>query len=133
MPSNRPPSRLDDIIKRGSLRVGMTGDYLPFTYLDKEHDKNSAGFDVDMAEALGKALGVIRSTARGGNGTNAHMSSSSTRTTSATRSRARLFVLSDTSTLSLCNCATTSSRSPAASTGIAPTSACATPPRASGS
>ena len=24
-------SRLDDIVKRGSLRVGMTGDYLPFS------------------------------------------------------------------------------------------------------
>ena len=34
---------------------------------------------------------------------------------------------------SRCASATTSSRSPAASTGIAPTSACATPPRASGS
>jgi cyclohexadienyl dehydratase len=51
------PSRLDDIIKRGSLRVGMTGDYLPFTYLDKATEK-FRGFDVDMAEALGKALGV---------------------------------------------------------------------------
>jgi cyclohexadienyl dehydratase len=51
------PSRLDEIIKRGSLRVGMTGDYLPFTYLDKE-TKKFRGFDVDMAEALGKALGV---------------------------------------------------------------------------
>lgn len=51
------PSRLDDIIKRGSLRVGMTGDYLPFTYLDKDTQK-FRGFDVDMAEALGKALGV---------------------------------------------------------------------------
>jgi cyclohexadienyl dehydratase len=50
-------SRLDDIIKRGSLRVGMTGDYLPFTYLDKGTQK-FRGFDVDMAEALGKALGV---------------------------------------------------------------------------
>ena len=29
-------SRLDDIIKRGSLRVGMTGDYLPFSSLDKD-------------------------------------------------------------------------------------------------
>ena len=29
------PSRLDEIIKRGTLRVGMTGDYLPFTHLDK--------------------------------------------------------------------------------------------------
>jgi cyclohexadienyl dehydratase len=50
-------SRLDDIIKHGTLRVGMTGDYLPFTYLDKATQKYR-GFDVDMAEALGKALGV---------------------------------------------------------------------------
>lgn len=50
-------SSLDDIIKRGTLRVGMTGDYLPFTSLDKETQK-FRGFDVDMAEALGKALGV---------------------------------------------------------------------------
>src|SRR5438034_464167 len=50
-------SRLDDIIKRGTLRVGMTGDYRPFTYFDKTTSK-FAGFDVDMAEALGKALGV---------------------------------------------------------------------------
>ena len=51
------PSRLDDIVKRGTLRVGMTGDYLPFTSLDKTTQK-FRGFDVDMAEALGKALGV---------------------------------------------------------------------------
>jgi len=51
------PSRLDDIIKRGSLRVGMTGDYAPFTSLDKATG-TFKGFDVDMAEALGKALGV---------------------------------------------------------------------------
>jgi cyclohexadienyl dehydratase len=51
------PSRLDDIIKRGTLRVGMTGDYLPFTSLDKASSK-FRGFDVDLAEALGKALGV---------------------------------------------------------------------------
>src|ERR1700737_1931135 len=50
-------SRLDEIVKRGTLRVGMTGDYLPFTYLDKETQK-FRGFDIDMAEALGKALGV---------------------------------------------------------------------------
>src|SRR3954468_22208124 len=50
-------SRLDDIIKRGTLRVGMTGDYLPFTFFDKATAK-FRGFDVDMAEALGKALGV---------------------------------------------------------------------------
>ena len=51
------PSRLDEIVKRGTLRVGMTGDYKPFTYLDKTTQQFS-GFDVDMAEALGKALGV---------------------------------------------------------------------------
>jgi cyclohexadienyl dehydratase len=50
-------SRLDEIVKRGTLRVGMTGDYLPFSYLDKATAK-FRGFDVDMAEALGKALGV---------------------------------------------------------------------------
>jgi cyclohexadienyl dehydratase len=51
------PSRLDEIVNRGVLRVGMTGDYLPFTALDKTSGK-FRGFDVDMAEALGKALGV---------------------------------------------------------------------------
>ena len=48
-------SRLDDIIKRGTLRVGLTGDYLPFSSYDKETSK-FRGFDVDMAESLGKAL-----------------------------------------------------------------------------
>ena len=50
-------SRLDDIIKRGTLRVGLTGDYLPFSSFDKTTSQ-FRGFDVDMAEALGKALGV---------------------------------------------------------------------------
>ena len=50
-------SRLDDIIKRGTLRVGLTSDYLPFNSYDKETSK-FRGFDVDMAESLGKALGV---------------------------------------------------------------------------
>ncbi|MGA2292293.1 transporter substrate-binding domain-containing protein [Bradyrhizobium sp.] len=50
-------SRLDEIITRGTLRVGMTGDYLPFSSLEKATDV-FRGFDVDMAEQLGKALGV---------------------------------------------------------------------------
>src|ERR1700757_4809494 len=50
-------SRLDEIVKRGTLRVGLTGDYLPFSSYDKETSK-FRGFDVDMAEFLGKALGV---------------------------------------------------------------------------
>lgn len=51
------PSRLDEIVTRGTLRVGMTGDYLPFTGLDKDSGQ-FRGFDVDMAGALGHALGV---------------------------------------------------------------------------
>jgi cyclohexadienyl dehydratase len=52
-----PGSRLDQIVSKGTLRVGMTGDYRPFTFLNKTTSKFE-GFDVDMAEALGKALGV---------------------------------------------------------------------------
>lgn len=52
-----PGSRLDQIISHGTLRVGMTGDYRPFTYFDKT-TSTFEGFDVDMAESLGKALGV---------------------------------------------------------------------------
>ncbi|MDI3471106.1 MAG: prephenate dehydratase/arogenate dehydratase [Pseudolabrys sp.] len=50
-------SRLDQILSKGTLRVGMTGDYRPFTFFNKDTSKFE-GFDVDMAEALGKALGV---------------------------------------------------------------------------
>ena len=51
------PSRLDEIVQRGTLRVGMTGDYLPFASFDKT-TQIFRGFDVDMAEALGNALKV---------------------------------------------------------------------------
>jgi cyclohexadienyl dehydratase len=50
-------SRLDVILQRGTLRVGLTGDYPPFSALDPATAKFS-GFDVEMAELLGKALGV---------------------------------------------------------------------------
>jgi cyclohexadienyl dehydratase len=50
-------SRLDDIIHRGTLRVGMTGDYAPLSFVEKS-TSGFRGFDVDMAEALAKALGV---------------------------------------------------------------------------
>ncbi|MDB5505185.1 MAG: cyclohexadienyl dehydratase [Tardiphaga sp.] len=52
-----PSSRLDDIIARGTLRVGLTGDYLPFSSFDPATGKFN-GFDVEMAEQLGQALGV---------------------------------------------------------------------------
>lgn len=51
------PSRLDQIIEKGVLRVGTTGDYKPFTYLDKDTGEFS-GLDIDMAQGLGAALGV---------------------------------------------------------------------------
>jgi cyclohexadienyl dehydratase len=50
-------SRLDDILARGVLRVGTTGDYRPFTALDKASGAY-AGFDIDLAQSLGAALGV---------------------------------------------------------------------------
>src|SRR5271155_4511413 len=49
-------SRLDAILERHVLRVGTTGDYRPFTVLDKGTGEYS-GFDIDMARALAKALG----------------------------------------------------------------------------
>lgn len=48
---------LDEIIARGTLKVGMTGDYKPFS----EKNKTTGAFeglDVEMVNELGKALGV---------------------------------------------------------------------------
>ncbi|GAA4719415.1 transporter substrate-binding domain-containing protein [Brevibacillus fulvus] len=50
-------SQLDEIIKRGYIRVGMTGDYKPFSYLNPETNEYE-GFDVDAAKELAKDLGV---------------------------------------------------------------------------
>lgn len=50
-------ARLDDIVARGKLRVGTTGDYPPFTLLNKESGKFE-GHDIDVATALAKAMGV---------------------------------------------------------------------------
>jgi cyclohexadienyl dehydratase len=50
-------SLLDKIIQRGSILVGTTGDYKPFTYLNPAGSKFE-GIDIDMALALGRALGV---------------------------------------------------------------------------
>jgi len=51
------PSQLEAIVKRGTLRVGLTGDYAPFNAFDPA-TSTFRGFDVDMAQSLGKALGV---------------------------------------------------------------------------
>ena len=55
-----PPSsesRLDLILTRGTLRVGMPGDYLPFGLRDKASGKWE-GLDVDEVTAMAKAMGV---------------------------------------------------------------------------
>jgi len=48
--------RLDDIAARGVLRVGSTGDYKPFSYL--QVDGEFIGMDVELAGELARALGV---------------------------------------------------------------------------
>jgi cyclohexadienyl dehydratase len=48
-------SRLDDITASGTLRVGLTGDYRPFSIRDND---TYTGLDVDMAHNLADALGV---------------------------------------------------------------------------
>jgi len=48
---------LDEIIARGVLRVGSTGDYKPFTFLNPA-TAAFEGIDIDMAASLAKALGV---------------------------------------------------------------------------
>lgn len=49
--------RLETIAKRGTLRVGSTGDYRPMSYLNQETGKYE-GLDADLAENLAAALGV---------------------------------------------------------------------------
>jgi cyclohexadienyl dehydratase len=51
------PTRLDAILARGAIRVGTTGDYKPFTALDKATGEYS-GFDIELARDLGEKLGV---------------------------------------------------------------------------
>ncbi len=50
------PSALDQIIERGTLRVGTTGDYKPFSY--RTGDDRFIGLDPDMAADLARSLGV---------------------------------------------------------------------------
>jgi cyclohexadienyl dehydratase len=48
---------VDDIRARGSLRVGTSGDYQPFS-LCQEQGESCEGFDVDVARRLATDLGV---------------------------------------------------------------------------
>ena len=51
------PPTLDAILKSGTLRVGTTGDYKPFTYLDAATGTYH-GFDIDLARDLAAKMGV---------------------------------------------------------------------------
>jgi cyclohexadienyl dehydratase len=50
-------SRLDQIIQRGYVRVGTTGDYKPFSYLNPASNEYE-GHDIDAARLLAESLGV---------------------------------------------------------------------------
>ncbi len=49
-------STLEDILKRGELRVGFEAGYVPFEMTDK--NGNFVGFDIDMAKEMAKAMDV---------------------------------------------------------------------------
>ncbi len=51
-----PASRLDDVIKRGKLRVCTPGDYKPFSY--QRPDGGYEGLDIDLVQSATRALGV---------------------------------------------------------------------------
>lgn len=48
------PSRLDEVLQRGTLTVCTTGDYKPYTSL--RADGRYEGIDIAMAESLAKSL-----------------------------------------------------------------------------
>ena len=50
------PSRLDEIVSRGTLRACTTGDYKPYSFY--KTDGQFEGIDIDMTESLAKSLGV---------------------------------------------------------------------------
>src|SRR5215831_3870879 len=49
-------SRLDDVAKRGALRVCTPGDYKPFALA--RSDGGFEGLDVDLVQSMAKSLGV---------------------------------------------------------------------------
>ena len=54
--SSASADTLDEIAKRGSLRVGMEPGYMPFELTNQKGE--IIGFDVDMAKRMAKAMGV---------------------------------------------------------------------------
>lgn len=57
--SNQPVDTVDAIKKAGKLVVGTSADYPPFEFHDISSGKDViAGFDIDLAKAIAKELGV---------------------------------------------------------------------------
>ena len=57
-PASMPsPSLLDSVMARRQLRIGLTGDYKPFSLFDPATG-SFTGIDVDITTGLAKALGV---------------------------------------------------------------------------
>ena len=55
--SAQTKSRLHQILERGSIRVGTTGDFNPMSVRDPATNAFK-GFDIEAAEALAKDMGV---------------------------------------------------------------------------
>ena len=47
--------KVEEIIKRGTIKIGTTGDYKPFTYLN---NGNYEGYDIQVAKLIGEEMGV---------------------------------------------------------------------------
>ncbi|HAD09002.1 MAG TPA: gamma subclass chorismate mutase AroQ [Porticoccaceae bacterium] len=54
---NPPRNRLEEILHRGVLRVGTTGDYKPFSFYHPETGEYT-GVDIELAADLARSLGV---------------------------------------------------------------------------
>ncbi|KJS28958.1 MAG: amino acid ABC transporter substrate-binding protein [Desulfatitalea sp. BRH_c12] len=55
-PAPADAGTLEEILKRGTLRVGMEPGYMPFELTNQKGE--IIGFDVDMAQRMAKAMGV---------------------------------------------------------------------------
>lgn len=52
---SKEESKLDQIISRGYIEVGVTGDYKPFSYVNPAN-KEYEGYDVDAMREFAKSL-----------------------------------------------------------------------------
>ena len=55
-PARAQTSKLDAVLAAGTLRVGIPGDYRPFAVKDSSGE--ITGLDIDLANAMGRAMGV---------------------------------------------------------------------------